>query len=283
MSQKKVLITVTTYPLPSRSHDELVCTAGILETGEMIRIYPVPLSFLGDLKGSGQVQNVKYTWIELDLKKRTDDFRPESHSPVNYDFRDLIIGDRLDTKNNWQARKDVCLRNVYTNMDILIEDSKSPKNVSLAIFKPASIVKLEWVETEREWKNEWKDLRKQGDLFLPGKDPEIVIPKLPYKFSYVFTDETGKQRKLMIEDWEIGALYWNCLARAKGDKTEAEAEALQKVKAKYEDEFKEKDLYLFMGTTREWHMRRAKNPFVIIGVFYPKKEIPKVGLQTSLF
>ncbi|SDF24663.1 hypothetical protein [Chitinophaga filiformis] len=283
MPPKKVLITVTTYPLPSRSHDELVCTAGILETGEMIRIYPVPLSFLGDLKGSGQVQNVKYTWIELDLKKRTDDFRPESHSPVNYDFRDLIIGERLDTKNNWQARKDVCLRNVYTNMDILIDDSKSPKNVSLAVFKPASIVRLEWVETEREWKNEWKNLRKQGDLFLPGKDPEIVIPKLPYKFSYVFTDETGKQRKLMIEDWEIGALYWNCLARAKGDKVEAEAEALQKVKTKYEDEFKEKDLYLFMGTTREWHMRRAKNPFVIIGVFYPKKEIPKVDLQTSLF
>jgi len=51
MPPKKVLITVTTYPLPSRSHDELVCTAGILETGEMIRIYPVPLSFLGDLKG----------------------------------------------------------------------------------------------------------------------------------------------------------------------------------------------------------------------------------------
>ena len=69
MLPKKVLITVTTYPLPSRSHDELVCTAGVLETGEMIRIYPVPLSFLIDLKGSGQVKNVKYTWIEVGLKK----------------------------------------------------------------------------------------------------------------------------------------------------------------------------------------------------------------------
>ena len=27
-----------------------------------------------------------------------------------------------------------------------------------------------------------------------------VIKKLPYKFSYVFEDETGKSRKLMIED-----------------------------------------------------------------------------------
>ncbi len=25
----------------------------------------------------------KYTWIEIDLKSRKDDFRPESHSPKN--------------------------------------------------------------------------------------------------------------------------------------------------------------------------------------------------------
>lgn len=274
MPRKKVLIAVTTYPLPSRSHDELVCTAGILENGEMIRIYPVPLSFLGDLKGSGKVTNVKYTWITLDLKKRQDDFRPESHSPENYDFRDVEILDRLDTQSNWAARKEVCLKNIYTNLGQLIEDSKAPKNKSLAVFKPADIIKFEWEETEREWKNEWKNLRKQGDLFAQGKDPEILIPKLPYKFFYVFTDDTGKQSRLMIEDWEIGALYWNCLRLANGD----ELQALMKVKEKYENEFKSKDIYLFLGTTKEWHTRRSKNPFVIIGVFYPKKEI-----QGSLF
>jgi hypothetical protein len=274
MLRKKILITVTTYPLPSRSHDELVCTAGMLENGEWIRIYPVPLSFLGDLRGSGQVQSIKYNWIEIDLKRRTDDFRPESHSPLNYDFRDLKILERIDTKNNWAERKQICLQNVYTNMERLIDDSKEPKNISLAVFKPTSIIKLDWEETDREWKNEWKDLRKQGDLFASDKDPEILIPKLPYKFSYVFKDETGKQRKLMVEDWEIGALYWNCLRAANGN----ENVALQKVKEKYEDEFKVKDTHFFLGTTREWHMRRAKNPFVIIGVFYPKKE-----LQGSLF
>ncbi|WP_222596902.1 hypothetical protein [Chitinophaga pinensis] len=88
----------------------------------------------------------------------------------------------------------------------------------------------------------------------------------------------------MIEDWEIGALYWNCLKSTNGN----EEEALQKVKAKYEDEFKEKDLHFFMGTTKQWHIRRATNPFVIIGVFYPKKELhgkesPKNDIQTSLF
>lgn len=270
MARHKVLITVTTYPQPSRSHDELVCTAGMLENGKWIRIYPVPLSFLIDLKGSGQVNNVKYTWFELELRKRTDDFRPESHSPINYDFRDLKIIDRLDTKSNWQLRKDIVLKNVYTNMEKLIADSKAPTNVSLATFKPKSIVRLEWEEESREWKNEWKDLRKQGDLFAADKDPEKLIPKLPYKFKYVFTDDSDKERRLMIEDWEIGALYFNCLKTAEGNETVA----LQKVKEKYEEDFKQnKDIYFFLGTTRQWHMRRARNPFVIIGIFYPKKEI----------
>jgi hypothetical protein len=270
MPRHKVLITVTTYPQPSRSHDELVCTAGVLENGEWIRIYPVPLSFLVDLKTGKQVGNLKYTWFELELRKRTDDFRPESHSPINYDFRDLVIVEWLDTKSNWFKRKEFVLKNVHTNFPSLIELSKSPTNLSLATFKPQSIVRLEWEADSREWKDEWKDLRKQGDLFAGDKDPEILIPKLPYKFFYVSTDDTGKARRLMIEDWEIGALYWNCLRDAEGN----EAIALQKVKDQYEHNFKNnKDVYFFLGTTRLWHMRRAKNPFVIIGVFYPKKEL----------
>jgi len=273
MPRHKVLITVTTYPQPSKSHDELVCTAGILDTGEWIRIYPVPLSFLVDLKSGGQ-SNVKYSWFELELRKRTDDFRPESHSPQHYDFRDLKVIERLDTQGNWYKRKEVVLKKVYTDMKQLIEDSKEPKLVSLATFKPSSIVRLEWEADDPQWKNEWTDLRKQGDLFAGDKDPEKLIPKLPYKFYYVFTDNEGKERRMTIIDWEIGALYWNCLRAAEGNAQIA----LQKVKEKYENDFKNnKDIYFFLGTTKSFH-KRSRNPFMIIGVFYPKKE-----LQASLF
>lgn len=285
MPRFKILLTVTTYPLPSRSYDELVCTAGILEDGTWIRIYPIPLSFLIDLKQSGRVNNVKYTWVELELDKRKDDFRPESHSPRYYDFRDIVIHEpRLNTDSNWLKRKEHCLKKVYTNFAQLIEDSKAPTNISLATFKPSSVTGFEWEEDEREWKDEWVEIRKQTDLFAQGSvDPQKMIPKVPYKFFYKFTDETGKQRRLMIEDWEIGQLFWNCLRDAKEagatDESEAEKIALQKVKEKYLDDFvQNKDLHFFVGTTKEWHTRRALNPFVIIGVFYPKKEI-----QRSLF
>lgn len=273
MPRKKILITVTTYPLPSRSYDELVCTAGFLEDGTWIRIYPVPLSFLSDEKFAGRLKKgVKYTWIELDIEKRHDDFRPESYSPKYYDFRDLIVHEpRLGTDKNWFQRKQLCLRNVYASLTQLIDDSKAPKNTSLAAFRPAKIIGFEWETDERNWKNEWVEIRKQTDLFAHGNiDPVKMIPKVPYKF----LDNDGKQSRLMIEDWEIGQLFWNCQKDAAN-----ESIALDKVKQKYFDEFIIKnDIYFFLGTTKEWHMRRAKNPFVIIGVFYPLKEV-----QGSLF
>jgi len=77
----------------------------------------------------------------------------------------------------------------------------------------------------------------------------------------------------MIEDWEIGVLYWNCLKNTEGN----EQEASLKVKEKFLGTFLKKDIYLFLGTTKRFH-GWAKNPFVIIGVFYPPHQ-----LQQSLF
>ena len=37
----RVLITVKTYSIPSTKYDELVCTAGVTEDGELIRLYPI--------------------------------------------------------------------------------------------------------------------------------------------------------------------------------------------------------------------------------------------------
>jgi len=101
-----------------------------------------------------------------------------------------------------------------------------------------------------------------------------VVRKLPYKFSYIFSDEVGDASTLMIEDWELGQLYWNSLKRNGGDEIKACAD----VKDKYFNNFaKTKDLYLFLGTTKLHHFT-APNPFVIIGTFYPK-----LIVQTSLF
>ena len=103
-----------------------------------------------------------------------------------------------------------------------------------------------------------------------------VAKKLLYKFSYVFTTEDDKERTMMVEDWELGALYWNCLKKANDN----EELACQKVREKYFDYMVNKcDLHFFLGTTQKFH-NVGPNPFIIIGVFYPLKED---ATQLSLF
>lgn len=266
----KVLLTVTTYPLPSKTYDELVCTAGLLEDGRWIRIYPVPLTLLMDLKTRKLRDSLKYTWVELELERRRKDFRPESYSPKYKDLSDLKVLDHLDTAGDWELRKQVCLKKVYTSMEQLLADSKPPASVSLAAYQPKRIIDLVIEASDEDWDPMYRELRKQTDLFAPDDqvEPKDLIKKIPWKFSYRFEDETGKVRKLMIEDWEIGALYWNCLARSNGN----EDEALRLVRKKYEEEFLTKcEVTLFLGTTLAFHAKNAPNPFVIIGVFYPRK------------
>ena len=79
-------------------------------------------------------------------------------------------------------------------------------------MKPSRIVDFVIEEDEREWKQEWQDQLKQLNMFeIPTKGGQRkVVKKLPYKFSYRFFSEGDKEpRTLMIEDWEIGALFWN--------------------------------------------------------------------------
>lgn len=170
-------------------------------------------------------------------------------------------------------------------MKQLIELAKGDSKKSLATLKPSEIIDFVIEEDEREWKQKWLDQLQQMNLFHQAVHggPREVVRKLPYKYSYKFLSEgDDKPRKLMIEDWEIGALYWNCLKRAEGD----EEEANKLVRQKYFETFVAKnDLYLFVGTTQQYH-NVSPDPFVIIGVFYPLKEAAvndKDSEQLSLF
>ena len=261
----RVLVTVKTYPLPSRSYTELVCTAGLLNGDKWIRMYPIPYRFLQD-----QQQYPKYSWVELNLARNTSDFRPESYSPKLGVDEPIHVFEQIGTANEWAARKSFVLKEVFTSMSSLIKLAKDPnQRKSLATLKPSRIVDFVIEEDEREWKKDWQDQLKQFNMFeLPTQHGHgKVVKKLPYKFSYRFFSEGDKEpRKMMIEDWEIGALFWNCLYRVDGN----EQAAVELVKQKYLDEFTEKDLHLFVGTTKQFH-NVAPNPFVIIGVFYPPK------------
>lgn len=264
MPLTKVLITVKTYPTLSAKYDELVCTAGFKEDGTWIRLYPVAFR-----KKSYHEQYRKYDWIEVDLVKNTNDFRPDSFRPKSMDSEIKVVG-LLDTSNNWEERKKICLRKVYYNLNELIAEAKN-KSIctSLAVFKPTEILDFIAENVDREWDKEKLAKLNQLNLFESYTEGIFkVVKKLPYKFKFVFKDNQGIESRLMIEDWEIGQLYWNCLAKHGGN----EEKALIDVRKKYFDDFaKTKDLHFFLGTTQAHH-HVSNNPFIIIGTFHPKIE-----------
>lgn len=155
--------------------------------------------------------------------------------------------------------------------------------ISLATFKPTRIIDFKVEPDTPDWDDKKlvaiDALAKQGDLFSGWKSQDVVrlIRKLPWKFSYTIEDDAGTRSTMMIEDWEIGELYWNCLRSSASP-----AEAVGKVRQKFLSEFGAKDLYLYLGTTKKFD-RWANNPFVIIGVFYPPfQKQPELGLFPDL-
>ncbi len=266
---RRIFITAKTYPTLSRKYDELVCTAGILDDGSWARIYPLPFRKL-----DYENRYKKYQWLELPLQKDTSDPRPESYKIINID-RIQLIGEPVGTDNAWEERRRIIFKSNSISADLKELIVKANSNaLSLAIFKPDKIIDFIVEESAREWSKDklsrLKEKAKQLHFFQSEEEVKkefSVVNKLPYKFSFRFRDCNGKEAKLMIEDWEIGALYWNCLKRADNN----EQRAIEKVRKKYMDEFSKKDIYLFLGTTRQYH-GWAKNPFVIIGIFYPPFE-----------
>ncbi len=231
MTTDRLLVTVKTYPTLSRKYGETVCTAGVREDGSWVRRYPVP-------------------------------FRP-------IDPGELHSVGHVGTQDEWCERRNLILKTarVYDRLEDIIDGAKA-NQISLAVFKPARIVDFIWEEDTPQWDpaklREMRDLTNQLDLFDDNawRKTFQVIPKLPYNFSYRFEDAEGRSSELQVLEWQVGALYWNCLKSCNGNKTKA----LEKVRQKYFDQFTETDLHFFVGTTQHVHFV-APNPWVIIGVF----------------
>ena len=272
MQKERILITVKTYPTLSRKYGETVCTAAVREDGSWIRIYPIPFRRLDQ-----EEQYKKFDWVECRLLRNTADPRPETFRPI--DESELRPVAHMDTSDGWRDRRKLLLKTarVYTRLDELIAEAKA-NQTSLAVFKPTQILDFVWEEEAKEWDparlRDMRNMSQQYELFGDNAWRETfrVIPKLPYSFSYKFVDATGRKSELQVLDWEAGALFWNCLRDASGN----EVQACQKVRQKYLNNFRQKDLHFFVGTTQQFHFV-APNPWVIIGVF-PIPHEQQIGL-----
>lgn len=249
-----VLITVMTYPHPSRGYSELVCTAGITRSLEWVRLYPVDYRYR-----SRNQQFHKYQWINVGLASRGagNDNRRESRRPDLDSIR--ILGAPLSTDDCWRERREIIDKMPVRTVNQLRELYNS-ESTSIGIVRPTELIDLEIEAADPDWKPDWQALFNQLTLF--GDAPRDLA-KIPFKFSYVFKcEDNDKPHRAMIEDWELGVLYLK-----ERDRKASEQLAAQSVKDKFLSLFaKDRDPLLFMGTTFPW------NSWVVIGVFYPPQQ-----------
>ncbi len=262
----KILITVMTYPHPSRSYLELVCTAGVTEAGEWVRLYPI------DYRYRPLEQRFhKYQWIELELGPRGagNDNRRESRKPNPDSIR--ILGPALPTDNGWRARREVIDR-LPTHTVNELRALYDTDRVSLGVVQPTRVIDLKIESADSEWKPEWQTALNQLRLFGPQPRP---LRKIPFKFSYVFEcADDQRPHTTMIEDWELGVLWLN-----EADRLGSDEQAAESVRRKFLNELcgPGKDTRFFMGTTFPY------NSWVVLGVFWPPRIHLPLSKQLPLF
>jgi len=252
----KLLVTVKTYPTLSTRHRETVCTAGVTEDGDSVRLYPIDYRYRPHHE-----QYSKYQWIQVEAMKNPKDTRPESYKLVPRS-NIQILGEPLGTDNNWAKRKKYVLAKGTHTMCELRGLRRTEK--SLGIVRPKQITGFTIKLIERSWKDKFKAAFQQLDMF--GRKQKS-LDKIPYKFSYSFTCEEPdcKGHNMMIEDWEVGELYRKMVQKYEGD----EQAATLAVRERFLNQVcaPTRDPYFFVGTIFIY------GTWVILGVFWPKRDL----------
>ncbi len=120
-------------------------------------------------------------------------------------------------------------------------------------------------DDDPEWKASFKAALQQARLWETRTASREPPRKIPFKFQYRFECDDPRCKgthQMMIEDWEVGALFWRLVKEGKSHK-----EAADKVRGRFLGELcgPKKDTHFFVGT-----ILNHPKTWLILGVFYPK-------------
>ncbi len=260
---KRALIVARTYPVPVPQSVESSCTAAITETGEWLRLFPVPWRLL-----PSDQRFRKYQWIEARVTKATDDARLESFKLTADGIR--VLSEPLPSKNYWQAKKDIVFPLRAHSLCSLVKMRDEQQHPTLGMFRPGMIKRLRIAPLAPEWSRGELELLSQTHLFI--ESPSVRLEKIPFRFYYEFScDEPDcRGHNLMCTDWEMGESY----RRWRSEYGEAWEE---KFRERYQLEMINKyETHFYVGT-----VAAHPNRWIIIGLFYPQR--PPESAQSLLF
>lgn len=254
------MVAVKAYPSISTKYDELVCCAGITDSKEWVRLYPVPYR---DLPGQKQFQKGDVIEVQVERRASHKDDRPESWRPRLDTMR---IVDHVGVEDNWRRRLDWIEPTILAGFAEL-RDKQQSENKSLGAFRPNKVLGVRVKQESSSWSDAQLATINQKDFFSE-KEP---LEKVPYRFQLGFTDERGADHWLSVIDWEFFQLW-----RKERDRFQNEEKAADQVRKKIEWIVAgDKDVIAFAGNLGNPAMRKS---FMILGFCYPK-----LDPQQSLF
>lgn len=265
--KKKVLVTVKAYPEHSTKHGDVVCTAGITEEGDWIRLYPMPYTYF---LSADKIQ--RYDWIEVECTRVTDEKlrRKESYKvrdgSVKITDRSLSQG-KVHGRAPWAERSAIVLPKIAPTLEYLQEQFEQDKT-SLGLIKPTDIKEFFTREPLRQPPEPKAFQKSLDDQIIP------IIDVIPHIFAYQFQCagcDKGKTHDIMCEDWELFESYrswWKYYPDVKV--------LWEKLHEKFFDYMIKNDLHFYMG------MYSQMPTWLIIGLYYPptdtvipvKKSVP---------
>ena len=251
--KENILALVKTYPNLSSKYIETVCIAGINDKGEWRRLYPIPFRKLAFEK-----RFKKYDWIEVNIEKNTKEKLKRSESyKVDPDSIKIIKNIGTGSKRDWAERNSIVLPLQNKSLEEL-ENLKLQKK-SLGLIKPKEII--DFTRTPLNECRDWeRDLIEGTQKTLFATEYTSPLEKIPWKFSYEFKcdNEDCKGHNIMCEDWELLQSWRAWRAQYKTDEL-----LWKKIKERYLDYMKSRDIYFVVGTESRY------NKFLIIGLYYP--------------
>jgi hypothetical protein len=229
--KEKMLVLAKTKAEPSVKYGATVCVAGMLENGDLRRIYPLPhLDYLNNKFG-------KRDWIEYKIKE--DDYEDNRKESKKIHPGSIKILD----KEPYDTFYPILRRNLTTIEDL--RDNYKKDKTSLGIVK---------VKDLNSFKCEIEPLRKYS--------PDLCIDPLDVKgkYSWNCNHPECNGHQTIILDSEFISLYSN-LKRMGLDPSHI----FVKLHEKFFSWMKNREVYFMMGT----HYIHRKS-WMIISIFYPK-------------
>ncbi len=263
MERKQIRILVKAYPERSKTHGSSICTAGLVNDKEWIRIYPVDLNYYLEHKDVFKKWNV----IEADVEPKKEKIeRKESHkvSEKSIGLVDKSLSKANLTDRDWDARNRIVLSKLRRSVRELDEE-KDLIHTSIGLIKPAKY-KFHLKDEIENIKIEKEDTV-QTRLFGP---PIMAPDKIEKKFAYKFYCEDlecscnvkGNGHDMICEDYELLESFriWQ---KKYNDLKVLEAKLIDR----YDTYMKQqRELYFILGTTHLY------GTWVIIGLYYPPKK-----------